>query len=103
MCGVRLLQFDKSRLDDDCFIQTQCLFVHSNDELEFLICVFIAFLSSDDGNEGTITWDDRSVNDLLDRTKEGIEQKDMADDYLNSFKVASYVIKEEEEEEEEVR
>ena len=57
---------------------------------------------ADEGNEGTITWDDRSVNELLDRSKEGIEQKDMADDYLNSFKVASYVIKEEEEEEEEV-
>ncbi|XP_038047464.1 chromodomain-helicase-DNA-binding protein 4-like isoform X2 [Patiria miniata] len=58
-------------------------------------------ITQDEGNEGTITWDDRSVSDLLDRTKEGIEQKDMADDYLNSFKVASYVIKEEEEEEEE--
>ncbi|XP_022104217.1 chromodomain-helicase-DNA-binding protein 5-like isoform X2 [Acanthaster planci] len=57
--------------------------------------------NQDEGNEGTITWDDRSVSELLDRTKEGIEQKDMADDYLNSFKVASYVIKEEEEEEEE--
>ncbi len=40
--------------------------------------------------------------ELLDRTKEGIaEQKDFSNDYLSSFKVASYVIKEEEAQEEE--
>ena len=43
------------------------------------------------------------MNDLLDRTKEGnVEEPkdDMSNEYLQSFKVASYVVKDEEEEEE---
>ncbi|XP_072036512.1 chromodomain-helicase-DNA-binding protein 5-like isoform X3 [Amphiura filiformis] len=53
-------------------------------------------------SEGTIQWNDAQVADLLDRSKEGIaEQKDFSNDYLSSFKVASYVIKEEEQQEEE--
>ncbi|XP_072175310.1 chromodomain-helicase-DNA-binding protein 4-like isoform X2 [Diadema setosum] len=54
--------------------------------------------------EGTIQWDDKTVMDLLDRTKEGnveVIKDDMSNEYLNSFKVASYVVKDEEEEEEE--
>nr|XP_054768903.1 chromodomain-helicase-DNA-binding protein Mi-2 homolog isoform X3 [Lytechinus pictus] len=53
--------------------------------------------------EGTIQWDDKTVNDLLDRTKEGnVEEPkdDMSNEYLQSFKVASYVVKDEEAEEE---
>ena len=58
-------------------------------------------LTGEGENEGTIQWSDKQIADLLDRTKEGIaEQKDFANDYLDSFKVASYVIKEEEQEEE---
>jgi chromodomain-helicase-DNA-binding protein 4 len=38
------------------------------------------------------------VDDLLDRSKMGIEQKEnWSNEYLSSFKVASYVTKEEEE------
>ncbi|KAJ8959890.1 hypothetical protein NQ318_011626 [Aromia moschata] len=56
-------------------------------------------------NEGkedeAIHYDDRAVQELLDRTKEGIEQKESwANEYLSSFKVASYVTKEGEVEEE---
>ena len=51
-------------------------------------------------DETAIHYDDEAIKDLLDRTKEGIEQKEMwANEYLSSFKVASYVTKEVEEEE----
>lgn len=55
----------------------------------------------EEGNEETaIHYDDHAIEDLLDRTKEGIEQKELwANEYLSSFKVASYVTKEVEEEE----
>lgn len=53
--------------------------------------------------ETAIHYDDAAIDSLLDRSKEGIEQKEMlANEYLSSFKVASYVTKEQEEEEEEV-
>jgi len=45
-----------------------------------------------------IHYDDKAVDELLDRTKMGIEQKEnWSNEYLSSFKVASYVTKEEEE------
>lgn len=48
-----------------------------------------------------IHYDDKAVGELLDRSKEGIEQKESwANEYLSSFKVASYVTKEGETEEE---
>lgn len=48
-----------------------------------------------------IHYDDKAVAELLDRSKEGIEQKEnWANEYLSSFKVASYVTKEGETEEE---
>lgn len=50
--------------------------------------------------EAAIHYDDKTIDDLLDRSKEGIEQKEMwANEYLSSFKVAAYVTKETEEEE----
>ena len=54
-------------------------------------------------SETAIHYDDEAIKDLLDRTKEGIEQKEMlANEYLSSFKVASYVTKEADAEEEEI-
>lgn len=51
--------------------------------------------------EEAIHYDDKAVEDLLDRSKIGIEQKEnWSNEYLSSFKVASYVTKEEDEEEE---
>lgn len=54
-------------------------------------------------SEAAIHYDDQAIEGLLDRTQEGIEQKEiLANEYLSSFKVASYVTKEADEEEEEV-
>jgi chromodomain-helicase-DNA-binding protein 4 len=51
-------------------------------------------------DDTAIHYDDDQIKGLLDRTQEGIEQKEMwANEYLSSFKVASYVTKEVEEEE----
>lgn len=53
--------------------------------------------------DAAIHYDDEAIDSLLDRSKEGIEQKEMmANEYLSSFKVASYVTREQEEEEEEI-
>ena len=63
-------------------------------------------LTGQDGNkEDAIVYDDETVRNLLDRSQEGIEEKNkLLDDYLSSFKVASYIVKEvQQEEEEEVR
>ena len=54
-----------------------------------------------EGRQTEIHYDDKAVGELLDRSKEGIEQKEMwANEYLSSFKVASYQTKDAEEEEE---
>ena len=46
------------------------------------------------GSEAEIHYDDKAVADLLDRTKEGIEQKEnWANEYLSSFKIATYGVK----------
>jgi len=57
----------------------------------------------EEGKEDTaIHYDDKAIDELLDRSQEGIEQKEMwANEYLGSFKVASYATKEAEEVEEE--
>ena len=58
------------------------------------------FKEEDGKEDAAIHYDDNAIEDLLDRTKEGIEQKEMlANEYLSSFKVAAYVTKETEEEE----
>ena len=42
-------------------------------------------------------YDDKAIEQLLDRTQEGQEEKEMAmNEYLSSFKVATYTIREEE-------
>jgi chromodomain-helicase-DNA-binding protein 4 len=49
--------------------------------------------------EDRIVYDDKAVAQLLDRTQAGQEEKEMAmNEYLDSFKVASYSTKEGEEE-----
>lgn len=54
-----------------------------------------------EGAENQIIWDDKAVDALLDRSQVGIEEKEnWANEYLSSFKVAQYVVKEAEEEEE---
>ncbi|XP_026833395.1 chromodomain-helicase-DNA-binding protein 3 [Drosophila erecta] len=52
-----------------------------------------------DGKREAIHYDDKAVADLLDRTNRGIEEKEsLANEYLSSFKVASYATKEEHDE-----
>ncbi|KAK0069809.1 chromodomain-helicase-DNA-binding protein 4 [Biomphalaria pfeifferi] len=54
-----------------------------------------------EGSEDRIVYDMEAIRKLLDRTQAGQEEKEMAmNEYLSSFKVANYTIKEGEEEEE---
>ncbi|XP_069683396.1 chromodomain-helicase-DNA-binding protein Mi-2 homolog isoform X2 [Periplaneta americana] len=82
--GGRGATFSKQELDDILRFGTEELF------------------KEEEGKEDeAIHYDDKAIDELLDRTKEGIEQKEnWANEYLSSFKVASYVTKEGEEEEE---
>lgn len=75
----------------------------SKQELDDILRFGTEELFKDEGGteDSTIHYDDKAVGELLDRTKEGIEQKEMwANEYLSSFKVASYVTKDADEEEE---
>ncbi|XP_065889551.1 chromodomain-helicase-DNA-binding protein 4-like isoform X2 [Dysidea avara] len=58
---------------------------------------------TDDDSSGSIVWDNKAIDQLLDRTQEGDSDKPQQDwfanEYLSSFKVASYVMKETAEEE----
>lgn len=82
--GGKGTNFTKQELDDILRFGTEELF------------------KEDEGKEDeAIHYDERAVEELLDRTKEGIEQKEnWANEYLSSFKVASYVTKEGDNEEE---
>ena len=84
--GGRSAALSKQELDDILKFGTEDLFKEETGE-----------------SDTAIHYDDAAIESLLDRTKEGIEQKEMlASEYLSSFKVATYVTKEQEEEEEEV-
>ncbi|CAH0556045.1 unnamed protein product [Brassicogethes aeneus] len=82
--GSKSTNFTKQELDDILRFGTEELF------------------KEDEGKEDeAIHYDDKAIGDLLDRTKQGIEQKEnWSNEYLSSFKVASYVTKEGEGEEE---
>lgn len=55
------------------------------------------FLDEDD-SANRIVYDDESISKLLDRSQEGQEEKEEAmNEYLSSFKVAKYAVKEMEE------
>merc|ERR1711902_427377 len=60
-------------------------------------------LNEDGESPNDIVYDDKAVASLLDRSQEGIEEKEnWANEYLSSFKVATYATKEGGEPEEEV-
>ncbi|XP_046678885.1 LOW QUALITY PROTEIN: chromodomain-helicase-DNA-binding protein Mi-2 homolog [Homalodisca vitripennis] len=82
--GGKQANFTKQELDDILRFGTEELF------------------KEEEGKEDeAIHYDDKAVEELLDRSKMGIEQKEnWSNEYLSSFKVASYVTKEEDEEEE---
>ncbi|XP_045113791.1 chromodomain-helicase-DNA-binding protein Mi-2 homolog [Portunus trituberculatus] len=81
--GSKSTNFSKQELDDILRFGTEELF------------------KDESGKEDeAIHYDNQAIEELLDRSKEGIEQKEnWANEYLSSFKVASYVTKEGEEEE----
>ena len=57
------------------------------------------FLYCTDDDEKKIVYDIEAISKLLDRTQEGQEEKEIAmNEYLSSFKVASYQVKEGEQE-----
>jgi len=82
--GGKQANFTKQELDDILRFGTEELF------------------KEEEGKEDeAIHYDDKAIEELLDRSKMGIEQKEnWSNEYLSSFKVASYVTKEEDEEEE---
>lgn len=81
--GGKGANFTKQELDDILRFGTEELF------------------KEDEGKEEAIHYDDKAVGELLDRSKEGIESKESwANEYLSSFKVASYSTKEGDGEEE---
>jgi chromodomain-helicase-DNA-binding protein 4 len=83
--GGKGTNFTKQELDDILRFGTEELFKEDGKE------------------EEAIHYDDKAVEDLVDRSKGGIEEKEnWANEYLSSFKVASYSTKEEEEEETEI-
>ncbi|XP_065564759.1 chromodomain-helicase-DNA-binding protein Mi-2 homolog [Artemia franciscana] len=73
----------------------------SKQELDDILKFGTEELFKEDANEEEIHYDDKAIEDLVDRSNEGIEQKESwANEYLSSFKVASYATKEGAEEEE---
>ncbi|XP_055856577.1 chromodomain-helicase-DNA-binding protein Mi-2 homolog isoform X2 [Episyrphus balteatus] len=81
--GGKGANFTKQELDDILRFGTEELFKEDGKE------------------EEAIHYDDKAVAELLDRSNRGIEEKESwANEYLSSFKVASYATKEENEEEE---
>ncbi|GMT16754.1 hypothetical protein PFISCL1PPCAC_8051, partial [Pristionchus fissidentatus] len=109
--GQKGPSMSKTELDDVLRWGTEELFKDDVDEAE------AAGAEGDEkkkkANEQEIVWDDDAVDALLDRTrgeevkKEGAEggapgeKKDWTNEYLSSFKVATYTTKEAEEEQEE--
>lgn len=79
--GGKQANFTKQELDDILRFGTEELF------------------KEDEGKEDAIHYDDKAVAELLDRSNRGIEEKESwANEYLSSFKVASYATKEENDE-----
>ena len=52
-------------------------------------------MNEDGESVNDIVYDDKAVADLLDRSQQGVEEKEnWANEYLSSFKVATYQTKE---------
>lgn len=82
--GGKGTTFSKQELDDILKFGTEDLFKENDETSE------------------AIHYDDKAVAELLDRSNRGLEEKESwSNEYLSSFKVASYATKEENEEQEE--
>merc|ERR1712012_141565 len=86
----RVTQVAKKEIDDILKFGTEELFKEEE-------------VNEDGESANDIVYDDAAVNALLDRSQEGIEEKESwANEYLSSFKVAQYQTKEGGEEEQDV-
>ncbi|XP_052227577.1 chromodomain-helicase-DNA-binding protein Mi-2 homolog isoform X2 [Dreissena polymorpha] len=86
--GNKTTSMSKQELDDILKFGTEELFKEVEGE--------------DGEEEKRIVYDDEAIAQLLDRSKEAQEEKEIAmNDYFDSFKVASYTVKEGESDEEE--
>lgn len=103
--GGKNTNFTKQELDDILRFGTEELFKEEEGtilknyasfiKLRFDILIYNMYLFILGKEEEAIHYDDKAVADLLDRSKEGLEQKESwANEYLSSFKVASYATKE---------
>merc|ERR1719429_796033 len=90
MAGGGKANLSKKEIDDILKFGTEELFKEEE-------------LNEDGESANDIVYDDKAVKALLDRSQEGVEEKEnWANEYLSSFKVATYVTKEGGEVEEEV-
>ena len=90
MSGQGKANLSKKEIDDILKFGTEELFT---DEA----------VGEDGESPNDIVYDDAAVNSLLDRSQEGIEEKESwANEYLSSFKVATYQTKEQGQPEEEI-
>ncbi|KAK5883339.1 hypothetical protein CesoFtcFv8_019677 [Champsocephalus esox] len=96
--GSKTGSMSKQELDDILKFGTEMLF---KDELYGVLGD--NKYKEDDGS--VIHYDDRAIDRLLDRNQDATDDTELAsmNEYLSSFKVAQYVVKDEEEEEEEVQ
>ena len=96
----RGISISKRELDDILKFGTQELFegaeqgaARFTQSLLFYVLYCHCNPITESENAGRIVYDDTAVSDLLDRSKQGVEEKQtLANEYLSSFKVASYVI-----------
>uniref|UniRef100_A0A671X5Z1 Uncharacterized protein n=1 Tax=Sparus aurata TaxID=8175 RepID=A0A671X5Z1_SPAAU len=95
--GSKTGSMSKQELDDILKFGTEELF---KDEME---AAFPSMGDNKDGEEGNVIhYDDDAISKLLDRSQDATEDTEIQNmnEYLSSFKVAQYVVKEEDGEEE---
>uniref|UniRef100_A0A3B5AWA7 Chromodomain helicase DNA binding protein 5 n=1 Tax=Stegastes partitus TaxID=144197 RepID=A0A3B5AWA7_9TELE len=102
--GSKTGSMSKQELDDILKFGTEELF---KDEMEAAramgMSTFISTGDNKDGEEGNVIhYDDDAISKLLDRSQDATEDTEIQNmnEYLSSFKVAQYVVKEEDGEEE---
>merc|ERR1712029_363730 len=87
--GGAKTNLSKKEIDDILKFGTEDLFKEGEEGKE----------AEKEGEGEDIVYDDKTINELLNRTQEGIEEKESwANEYLSSFKVAQYQTKEQVEE-----
>uniref|UniRef100_A0A8C2X1C6 Chromodomain helicase DNA binding protein 4 n=1 Tax=Cyclopterus lumpus TaxID=8103 RepID=A0A8C2X1C6_CYCLU len=97
--GSKTGSMSKQELDDILKFGTEELFKSSLNPFAFM---FIGDNKEDDSS--VIHYDDHAIDGLLDRNRDATDDTELQsmNEYLSSFKVAQYVVKDEEDEEEEV-